>query len=72
MKRLSLEIPFSGINLTALAWACFYLNLHITYFMLAKHKRHSFNSQNWCNSKIHTKPLDQAFELDNDNQVNNS
>ena len=42
MKRLSLEIPFSGINLTALAWACFYINLHIKYFVLDKHKRHPF------------------------------
>ena len=42
MKRLSLEILFSGINLTALAWACFHINLHITYFMLAKHKRYPF------------------------------
>ena len=42
MKRLSLEILFSGINLTALALACFYINLHITHFMLAKHKRHHF------------------------------
>ena len=43
MKRLSSEILFSGINLTALALACFYiLNLHITYFILAKHKRHPF------------------------------
>ena len=40
MKRLSLEMPFSGINSSALAWACFYINLHITYFTLAKHKRH--------------------------------
>ena len=42
MKRLSLEISFSGINLTALALACFYINLHIAYFMLAKHKRLPF------------------------------
>ena len=42
MKRISLEIPFSGINLTALTWACFHINLHITYFMLAKHKRYPF------------------------------
>ena len=69
MKRLSLEIPFSSINLTALAWASFYINLHITYFMLAKHNRHPFNSQNSCNCKIqkalceHTKPYTKHLSM---------
>ena len=42
MKRLSLEIPLSGVNSTALGWGRFYVNLDITYFMLVKHKRHPF------------------------------
>ena len=42
IKRLTLEITFSGLSLAVLAWACFHVNLHIPYFRLAKHKKAPF------------------------------